>query len=108
MADDTIELSSDERTAHIIVRRKGNMHGDSHFTWWTESGTAKPGADFASVAPRGEDFPDGGSTLSLNVPVTGARHNQPKSFYVMIGPSESGAALGARNLTMVTLLPPDR
>ncbi len=108
MADDTMELAAADRTAHVIVRRKGNAHGDAHFTWWTESGTAKPGVDFAPVAPHEEDFPAGSSSFSLNVPVSGAPHSAPKSFYVMIGPAESGATLGARTLTLVTLLPADR
>jgi hypothetical protein len=36
-----------------------------------------------------------------------APHTQPKSFYVVIDQSEGGATLGARSLTMVTLLPSD-
>jgi hypothetical protein len=36
-----------------------------------------------------------------------APHAQAKSFYVVIDHSEGGATLGARTLTMVTLLPTD-
>lgn len=108
MAADTVDLPADEAVAHVIVRRKGSLHGDSRFTWWTESGTAKPGVDFTAVAPHSAEFTDGGNTLSLNVPVADTPHNQPKSFYVVIGPAETGATLGARTLTMVTILPPER
>jgi hypothetical protein len=44
----------------------------------------------------------------LNIPVPGTPHSQPKSFYVVIGPAESGASLTGRTLTMVTILPPER
>jgi hypothetical protein len=108
MAADTIDLPTGERTAHVIVRRKGNPRADSRFTWWTESGTAKPGVDFTAVAPHGEAFADGGGTLTLNVPVSDLPRSQPKSFYVVIGPAETGASLGPRTLTMVTILPPER
>jgi serine/threonine protein kinase len=103
MAADTIDLPATETAAHVIVRRKGNARGDSRFTWWTESGTAKPGVDFVAVTPHSESFPDGGNTLTLNVPVTDTPRSQPKSFYVVIGPAETGASLGQRTLTMVTI-----
>jgi predicted Ser/Thr protein kinase len=108
MAADTIDIPAGEETAQVIVRRKGSLHGDSHFTWWTESGTAKPGVDFVAVAPHEAEFAEGGSTLSLNVPIANRPHDQPKSFYVMIGPAETGAPLGQRTLTMVTIQPPAR
>jgi hypothetical protein len=106
MAADTVEIPADERIAHVIIQRKGNRRGDSRFTWWTESGTAKPGVDFVAIAPHEEEFADGGSSLSLNIPVPGTPHTQPKSFYVVIGPADSGPVLTGRTLTMVTLLPP--
>jgi len=107
MAEDTIDLPAYERTAHVVVRRKGSSRGDSRFTWWTESGTAKPGVDFVAVAPHGAEFSDGDNTLSLNIRLPYAPHIRPRSFYVVIGPVDSGAILGARTLTMVTILPPE-
>jgi len=50
---------------------------------------------------------DGKSNVSLSIPVSNARHAQSRSFYVVIDQSEGGATLGARTLTMVTLLPND-
>jgi hypothetical protein len=41
----------------------------------------------------------------LNIPVSAAPRSQPKSFYVVIDRTDTGAALGERNLTMVTLQP---
>jgi hypothetical protein len=94
--------------AHVTVRRKGNLHGDASFRWWTESGTAKPGRDFAPVIPRVDHIADGSSSISLSIPVLSAPSGKSKSFYVVIDRTESGgAALGARTLTMVTIQPPE-
>lgn len=89
------------------MHRKGSLRGETSFTWWTESGTAKPGADFSAVAPQLAYLPDGKSTVSLSIPLSIAPHTQSKSFYVVIDQSEGGAPLGDRTLTMVTLLPSD-
>jgi serine/threonine protein kinase len=107
MAADTVEVQASNVTALVVVRRKGNLHGDASFTWWTESGTAKPGRDFTPVIPRVDRIPDGSSSVSLSVPVSGTPRTQPKSFYVVIDRTDSGAALGAKTLTMVTLQPPE-
>jgi hypothetical protein len=107
MAADTVDVLPTETTAHVVVRRRGNIHGDTSFTWWTESGTANPVRDFAPVSPRVENIPDGTGSVTLSIPVSGSPRTQPRSFYVVIDRSESGAALGARTLTMVTLQPTD-
>ena len=105
MAADTVEVQPAETTAHVIVRRRGNIRGNATFTWWTESGTAKPGQDFAAVTPRVEQIEDGSGGVNLSIPVTGMPRTQPKSFYVVIDHADGGAALGERTLTMVTLQP---
>ncbi len=105
MATDTVDLQPGETTANVVVHRKGNLHGETSFTWWTESGTAKPGRDFAAAVPRVEHFEDGSKSVILNIPVSAAPRSQPKSFYVVIDRTDTGAALGDRNLTMVTLQP---
>ncbi len=105
MATDTVDLQPGETTANVVVHRKGNLHGETSFTWWTESGTAKPGRDFAAAVPRVEHFEDGSKSVILNIPVSAAPRSQPKSFYVVIDRTDTGAALGERNLTMVTLQP---
>jgi len=105
MAADTVDLQPGETTANVVVHRKGNLRGETSFTWWTESGTAKPGRDFAAAVPRVEHFEDGSKSVILNIPVSAAPRTQPKSFYVVIDRTDTGAALGDRNLTMVTLQP---
>jgi hypothetical protein len=106
LAADTVDVQSSDTAAHVIVGRRGNIHGDASFTWWTESGTAKPGQDFSAVTPRVERIADGSGSVSLNIPISGAPLTQPKSFYVVIDRTDSGPELGARTLTMVTLQPP--
>ena len=92
--------------AHILVKRTGNLRADTGFTWWTESGTAKPGQDFMSVKAHEERFEDGKAVANLFVPVvTDPTRKQPKSFYVVINDPSDGASLGKRTLTMVTIPP---
>jgi eukaryotic-like serine/threonine-protein kinase len=107
LAADTVDVQPGETTAQVIVRRRGNPRGAASFSWWTESGTAKPARDFAPVMPRVETIADGRGSISLTVPVSGKARSQPISFYVVIDQADSGPAMGARTLTMVTLLPTD-
>jgi serine/threonine protein kinase len=105
MATETIEVPAAESLAQLSVQRKGNLRGETSFKWWTESGTAKPGVDFLPVLPQLAHIGDGQSSVALSVPLSGAPRTRSKSFYVVIDQSDGGAALGARTLTMVTLLP---
>jgi hypothetical protein len=105
MTADTVEVPAAESLALVSVRRKGNLRGETNFTWWTESGTAKPGIDFLPALPQLASIGDGKSGVSLSIPLSKAPRTQSKSFYVVIDRSEGGAALGARTLTMITLLP---
>jgi hypothetical protein len=108
MAADTVDVAPTDGAALVTVRRRGNLHGDASFRWWTESGTAKPGRDFEPVIPRVEHIADGSGSASLIVPVLSTPRGKSKSFYVVIDQTETGgAALGARTLTMVTIQPPD-
>jgi serine/threonine protein kinase len=106
LAADTIDVPLTDPAARIVVRRRGSLQGDATFTWWTESGTAKPGQDFMAVSPHQEVIEDGKSSVSLFIPVVGdATRQQPKSFYVVINDPGPGVTLGARTLTMVTIPP---
>jgi serine/threonine protein kinase len=106
MAANTLDVQSSESTAEVLVRRKGNMHGEVSFTWWTESGTAKPGTDFVAVVPRVESIESGRASVPLSIHLTNTRRTQERSFYVVIDQrAEGGAVLSGRSLTMVTLPP---
>ena len=106
LAADSISVAPADPAARIVVHRSGNLRGDAKFSWWTESGTAKPGHDFVPVSPREEHIGDGKNALTLYVPVVvDSRRRQPKSFYVVIGSPSTGASLGAHTLAMVTIAP---
>jgi serine/threonine protein kinase len=105
MTSDTVEVPAAESLALFSVHRKGSLRGETSFTWWTESGTAKPGIDFSPMVPQLGHIGDGKSSVSLSIPLSKSRRTQSKSFYVVIDQAEGGAVLGARTLTMVTLLP---
>lgn len=107
LAADTVDVPPGEATAQVAVRRKGSVRGDAIFTWWTESGTAKPGKDFTAVVPHVEHIADGSGGVTLSIPVSDAPRTREKSFYVVIDQAQAGPALGARTLTMVTLQTPD-
>jgi serine/threonine protein kinase len=107
LAADTLDVPSGEPSAQVAVHRKGSLRGETSFTWWTESGTAKPGVDFSAVVPQLAHIGDGKSSVSLSIPLSNAPHAQSKSFYVVIDHTEGGAALAGRTLTMVTLQPPN-
>jgi serine/threonine protein kinase len=107
LAADSVDVPVGANSANIVVRRRGSLRGAALFKWWTESGTAKPAKDFNPVTPHEERFPEGSGTLTLSILVSDAPRTQPKSFYVVIDEADSGPALGARTLTMVTLQPAD-
>jgi serine/threonine protein kinase len=104
LAAPSIEVSASSPIARVMVRRTGNLRGDVRFTWWTESGTAKPGEDYVPSAPRTEYIADGFASAGLVIPlVSDTTRRLPKGFYVMIGEAGPGASLGARTTTMVVM-----
>lgn len=107
-AASTIDVPPAEPAALVLVRRSGNVRGDASFSWWTESGTAKPGEDFSPIAPHVEHFEDGESSMRLSIPLTtDPTRRQPRSFYVVLSDPSEYATIGDRSLAMVTLPPSD-
>ena len=104
-AASTVDVPPAEPAALVLVKRSGNVHGDSSFSWWTESGTAKPGEDFSPVAPHVEHFTDGESSMRLSISLAGVARQQARSFYVVLSDPSEGTVLGNRSLAMVTLPP---
>jgi serine/threonine protein kinase len=105
MSTATVEVAAGDASARVVVRRKGNLRGETGFTWWTESGTAKPGTDFAPVVPQVERIGDRKTSVALSIPLVGSPRAQARSFYVVIDLPQGNAKLGERSLTMVTLPP---
>ncbi len=106
LAADAVDVPLEDPAAHVLVKRTGNLRAQAGFTWWTESGTAKPGQDYMSVKAHEERFEDGKAVVNLFVPVVAdPTRKQSKSFYIVINDPSDGASLGKRTLTMVTIPP---
>jgi hypothetical protein len=104
LAADTIEVPPAEALARVTVRRSGNLHGDVTFRWWTESGSAQAGDDFASFGPRTEHMRDGQDGVRLLVPlVSDSTRRGPRNLFVVIGDPGPGASLGPRMRSMVII-----
>ena len=104
LAADTVDVQPGEATAQVVIRRSRSLRGDVAFTWWTESGTAKPGRDFVPVKSEVEHMPEGKNSLTLLIPiVVDPARRDSRSFYVVIDEPSDNAALGPRTLTMVTV-----
>jgi hypothetical protein len=104
LAQDDVDVPASESVAHVLVHRSRTMRGDVSFSWWTESGTAKPWRDFTPVKSTVEHIADGRNTADLIIPVAAdPARRDPRSFYIVIDEASGNAALGPRTLTMVTL-----
>ncbi len=104
LADEAIDVPPSDPAARVVVRRKGNLRGVVNFTWWTESGTAKPGKDFVAVAAHQEQIDDGKATVNLFIPVVAdTTRQQAKSFFVVISDPSPGATLGDRTVMKVSI-----
>ena len=103
MTADTLDALPSDSVVHVTVRRKGSLRGATSFTWWTESGTAKPGVDFAPVLPHVQQMPDGEGTTVLSVVLLPTVRSQSKGFYVGIEEADGGAQISGRSLTQITL-----
>jgi serine/threonine protein kinase len=104
LATDSLEISPLQPVASVVVQRRHNYRNGVSFSWWTESGTAKPGQDFVPVKPRMDYIPAGESETHLLVPIVAdPRRHLAKNFYVIVGDPSDDATLGSRNITMVTI-----
>jgi hypothetical protein len=62
----TMDASPTDTVVRVTVRRRGSLRGATSFTWWTESGTAKPGVDFSAVLPHVQQMQDGEASMVLS------------------------------------------
>ena len=103
MTADTLDALPSDSVVRVSVRRKGSLHGATSFTWWTESGTAKPGVDFSPVLPHVQQMQDGEGSAVLSVVILPTVRSQSKGFYVGIEEADGGAQISGRSLTQITL-----
>jgi serine/threonine protein kinase len=102
----SFEVPPGEPAAHIVIRRSGSLHAETSFSWWTETGTAKPGVDYEAVVSHVESIPAGKNSVSLFIPVvTDTTRRQPKNFYVVISDPSPNTTLGNRTVAMVSIEP---
>jgi len=101
------DVPADAAMALVPVRRRGNLLRDATFIWWTETGSAKAGADFEPVTPRMETIKAGKDRLNLRIPiVSDSTRRQAKSFFVVIDQPGPHVSLGSRTVAKVSILPP--
>lgn len=104
LAADNVDVTLDDTVARVVVHRSRLMRGDATFSWWTESGTAKPGRDFIPVKAHEETMTSGKSSATLFIPILpDPRRRDARSFYVVIDAANDNAAVGPRTLTQVTI-----
>jgi hypothetical protein len=104
LSTDNVQVTPGDTMARVVVRRSRSFRGNASFSWWTESGTAKPGRDYVSVKSQVEQITDGKNSLILVVPiVSDPTRRQSRSFYIVIDAASDDAAVGPRTLTQVTI-----
>ena len=106
LAANSFEVLPGDPAAHIVIRRSGSLHADTSFSWWTETGTAKPGVDFEAVVSHVEYIAAGKNAVNLFIPVVAdSTRRQAKNFYVVISDPSSNTTLGTRTVAMVSIEP---
>ena len=106
LATSSFEVPPGDAAAHIVIRRSGSLRAETSFSWWTETGTAKPGVDYEAVLPHVETIAAGKNAVSLFIPVIAdSTRQQPKNFYVVISDPGPNSTLGNRTVAMVSIQP---
>jgi serine/threonine protein kinase len=102
------KVRSGEHFAEIRVHRSILSGSDSHFVWWTEAASAKPGVDYVTQEKATQSFPKGKSSTSFFVKlVPNASRAQPEVFYVAIAEAHHASASGQVTRAAVWLPPND-
>jgi hypothetical protein len=104
MVADTISARENNGAVRIPVQRYGNRSRALEFTWWTEGGSASPGADYADLDAQTARFPPGAERVTLVVPlVDDPAIEPPESFSVRIRVDRPGADPGfaASSVTII-------
>jgi len=95
-----------EKFAEIRVHRSSGSKGDTSFEWWTEPGSAVGGTDFAPQAPTTTFFPARMHSVTLFIKLLpNTSRKRTDTFYVVLGNTSAGSALGAVSKAAVALHP---
>jgi serine/threonine protein kinase len=98
------KIGAHKNFAEIHVRRSNGSGGDTTFAWWTEPGTALPGADYVATARTIQLLSERSQIASLFVklvPNVARKHHVV--FYVVIAEPGNGASLGRVTRAAVVL-----
>jgi serine/threonine protein kinase len=103
---DTYRVRSDENFVEINVRRSIESRDNSGFVWWTEAASARPGSDFVPQPRTTQLFLKGRHSAKLFVRILPNQlRTRTQMFYVHIGASVAGYALGPTTRAAI-LIPP--
>ena len=95
MSTNSYRVGAHKNFAEIHVRHANAAGGDMTFTWWTEPGTAMPGADYVAQERTIQLLSERNQLASLFVklvPDVSRKHHAV--FYVVIAEPSNGAILG--------------
>jgi serine/threonine protein kinase len=102
------KVRSGEHFAEIRVHRSTRLGSDTHFVWWTEAASAKPGVDYVPQEKATQSFPKGKNSTSFFVKlVPNASRAQPEVFYVAIAEAHHASASAEVTRAAVWLPPND-
>ena len=95
-----------EKFAEIRVHRSTGSKATTSFEWWTEPASALAGTDFVSQSPATVFFPAGVRTVSLFIKLLpNATRKRTALFYVVLGNTSGGSALGSAFKASISLHP---
>jgi serine/threonine protein kinase len=103
---DTYRVRSDEHFVEINVRRSNESPNNSGFVWWTEAASARPGSDFVPQPRTTQLFLKGRHFARLFVRILPNQlRTRTETFYVHIGASSTGSALGPTTRAAILISP---
>jgi hypothetical protein len=90
-------VSEGDAAAAVLVLRGGGQRGVSSITWWTTSGTATAGVDYADLGRVVLQFPAGAQNRTIRIPIVGDGVVEgPETFSVHLAAGEDANAAEAQ------------
>jgi hypothetical protein len=98
----TVNVSEADASAAVLVLREGDRRRPSSITWWTVDGSAKAGADFASLGRPVLRFAASEQNRAIYVPIVGDRAVEgAENFYIHIAVGDSTETLARIEVVIV-------
>jgi hypothetical protein len=97
-------VGAGDPAARIVIQRQGDNRGDLNFIWWTESGTAEPDVDYASLGARTEHLASGQDRVTVYVPIiSNPLRSKSTQFHVALIDSANHRGNGAAESARATV-----